>query len=74
MFNDNLDAMPKAVEQPTELLWFIRLVGSFGALGALVMSRKVVIPTSELEYWDELEYQIYESERVERGSLLEDAD
>ncbi|KAG0145196.1 hypothetical protein CROQUDRAFT_133901 [Cronartium quercuum f. sp. fusiforme G11] len=60
------------VERPTDLLWFFRLT-AFSALSGMFLTRRIVVPTSELEYWDELEYQIYESERAERGSLLEDA-
>lgn len=59
------------IEKPIRLLWFFRLTSVFALLG-LMMSRKIVLPTSELEYWDELNYQIYETERFRNGEVLQE--
>ncbi|EGG05492.1 uncharacterized protein MELLADRAFT_116801 [Melampsora larici-populina 98AG31] len=59
------------IQKPTEVLWFFRFTSIF-ALISLILSRKIVLPTSELEYWDELNYQIYETERFRNGEVLQE--
>ncbi|KNF00612.1 hypothetical protein PSTG_06028 [Puccinia striiformis f. sp. tritici PST-78] len=44
---------------PNITLWLFRLTGLVG-LFAVLVSRNLVIPTSELEYWDEIKFQIFE--------------
>ncbi|KNZ53096.1 hypothetical protein VP01_3344g2 [Puccinia sorghi] len=51
-------------ENPMETLWLFRLSGLLACL-AVVLSRSLVVPTSELDYWDEIKFQIYE-DTVER--------
>jgi len=46
-------------ERPSETLWLFRLSGLLACL-AVVLSRMLVVPTSELDYWDEIKFQIYE--------------
>ncbi|CAH7666229.1 hypothetical protein BY996DRAFT_4577335 [Phakopsora pachyrhizi] len=65
-------------EQTEELLLVTRLIGVLSLFVFCFMivdykDRAIVVPTSELEYWDELNYQIYENE-VEDGVEEEDED
>ncbi|KAH9821071.1 hypothetical protein DFH28DRAFT_1050696 [Melampsora americana] len=61
------------IEKPSKVLWFFRFTFIFGLLG-LGFSRKIILPTSELEYWDELNYQIYETQRFRNGEVLQEDD
>ncbi|KAA1104536.1 hypothetical protein PGT21_026357 [Puccinia graminis f. sp. tritici] len=53
-----------ATEVPLKTLWLFRLTGLV-ALLAVFLSRSLVVPTSELDYWDEIKFQIFE-DRADR--------
>ncbi|PLW56429.1 hypothetical protein PCANC_03459 [Puccinia coronata f. sp. avenae] len=65
----DVDSVPQLFDPadpapPHKTLWVFRLSGLVALLAA-VLSRSLVVPTSELDYWDDLRFQIYE-DRAER--------
>ncbi|OAV95790.1 hypothetical protein PTTG_08284 [Puccinia triticina 1-1 BBBD Race 1] len=45
---------------PSKTLWLFRLTGILALLAVFFVSHSIVVPTSELDYWDEIRFQIFE--------------
>lgn len=56
------------VTWPIKVIWLFRWTGILALIG-MVASRYLVVPTSELDYWDEIKFQIYENQIEESRQL-----